>query len=168
MTKKEIFDIEKNNINKIELFLEGIFWRAYEESAFRFVKHIRPFKATRKMIKLLGAELVYLGFPQTNLKNIIDNSKVKIINESEKRISLELLCEDGYTKEEYIEWKNQVPVSVVNINSNKPILQDDNKAVNKDNNIVSLIKEFQLESKTPIDCFIFISELKKIINLNAI
>jgi hypothetical protein len=38
MTVKEILEIENANTGSINLFKEGICWKVYEKSAWRFVK----------------------------------------------------------------------------------------------------------------------------------
>ena len=63
MTKKEIIELEQVNRDKIHLFQEGSFWIAYERSAMRFVRSVRPYKVTKKEIKSLGASIASLGFP---------------------------------------------------------------------------------------------------------
>lgn len=43
MTIKEIIQIENGNGNTIILLREGIFWRAYEKSAYAFSMQIHPY-----------------------------------------------------------------------------------------------------------------------------
>ena len=43
MTVKEIIQIENGNRNTIILLREGIFWRAYEKSAYAFSMQVHPF-----------------------------------------------------------------------------------------------------------------------------
>ncbi|MDR1756205.1 MAG: hypothetical protein LBR65_04495 [Culturomica sp.] len=63
MTKKEILSLEQENVACIRLFLEGMFWIAYEQSAFRFFHSVRPHRVKKKFVKSVGCELVSLGFP---------------------------------------------------------------------------------------------------------
>jgi hypothetical protein len=49
---------------------EALFCTVYEESAWRFVHAIRPYKPVKKFIKKLGAEVVLLGFPKTELPGL--------------------------------------------------------------------------------------------------
>ncbi len=49
------------------MFREGMFWRAYERSAFALVKQVHPFKPIKRAYKALGGgELVYVGFPMSS------------------------------------------------------------------------------------------------------
>jgi hypothetical protein len=48
MTVKEKIEQEVNNENAIYLLKEGIFCRAYNQSAMRFVNNLKPLKINRK------------------------------------------------------------------------------------------------------------------------
>lgn len=82
MTKKEIFDAELDNKDRIYLYLEGTFWKAYERSAFRFVKEVKPYLAKKKYVKTIGEEMVALGFPDSYLAEV--NKKLSLLESSEK------------------------------------------------------------------------------------
>ena len=84
MTKKEIFELEIQNTDRIYLFLEGMFWIAYERSAFRFVHSVKPYQVKKKFIKNIGCELVSLGFPATALDAVA--AGLKRIDVSDKQI----------------------------------------------------------------------------------
>jgi hypothetical protein len=49
---------------------EALFCTVYEESAWRFVHAIRPYKPLKKLVKKIGAEVVSLGFPKTELPGL--------------------------------------------------------------------------------------------------
>ena len=55
-----ILKIEQENINSIFLHKEGIFWRAYEHSAYLFTLFIKEYQITKKFYKNVKQELVYL------------------------------------------------------------------------------------------------------------
>ena len=63
MTVKEIIQIENGNRNTIILLREGIFWRAYEKSAYAFSMQVHPYKPTRKWVIAVKQDVVSLGFP---------------------------------------------------------------------------------------------------------
>jgi hypothetical protein len=46
---EEIINIEDKQ--NIYLHNEGMFWRAYEYSAFAFVKNIKPYNGKKKFVK---------------------------------------------------------------------------------------------------------------------
>ncbi len=64
MTSRELIAAEANNTDRIALYREGLFWKAYERSAFALCTQVRPFKPTRKVLKTLaGGDIVSVGFP---------------------------------------------------------------------------------------------------------
>ena len=71
MKIKDILQQEQANTNSIFLHKEGIFWRAYEKSAYLFSLYIKAYQITKKYYKNVGSEVVYLGFPDSSLNNIL-------------------------------------------------------------------------------------------------
>lgn len=71
MKVQEILKIEKDNRTSIFLFKEGFFWRAYERSAFRFVKNIQKYSVIKRYIKCVKQDVVFIGFPLDNLDKIV-------------------------------------------------------------------------------------------------
>jgi hypothetical protein len=67
MSIKEIRDIESGNVDTIYLYREGLFWGAYDVSAFLFVTYIKEYRAIKKYYKVVQDDVVYVGFPHTNL-----------------------------------------------------------------------------------------------------
>ena len=66
MKLKEIIEQEQNGC--LQLYKEGSFWRAYEQSAYYFVQYIKPYKALKRYFKVVSREVVYLGFPLKNME----------------------------------------------------------------------------------------------------
>ena len=66
MSIKEIRDIESVNLDTIYLYREGLFWRAYEVSAFLFVTYIKEYRAIKKYYKVVQDDVIYVGFHHTN------------------------------------------------------------------------------------------------------
>lgn len=54
MTSKEIIALEDSNTGCINLYKEGLFWRAYERSAYALCTRVHPFKAMKRQLKVLG------------------------------------------------------------------------------------------------------------------
>ena len=63
MTIQDIVNMEKENKDSIVLLKEGIFWKAYEMSAYLFHTYIKPFKLLRKYVETIKGDVVSLGFP---------------------------------------------------------------------------------------------------------
>jgi len=89
MGVKEKIAQELNNENSIYLLKEGIFWRAYNQSATRFVNNLKPLKIICKHIKKVKQEIFYCGFPESSLDNIWEKAIEKgfqITETNEKKI----------------------------------------------------------------------------------
>lgn len=71
MNVNEILSLESGNTDRIIFLLEGIFWKAYERSAFLFVTQLKSYQPTRKYIQSSGELIVSIGFPKETLEKVI-------------------------------------------------------------------------------------------------
>lgn len=69
MTKLEIYRLEENNEGKVYLFPEGLFYKAYEKSAFLLCKLVHPFKVSIRSYKGIKDSIASIGFPKSSLEN---------------------------------------------------------------------------------------------------
>jgi mannosyltransferase OCH1-like enzyme len=65
MRISDILIKENNNSGQIILHKEGLFWRAYEQSAYLFSKYVRKYQVVRKHFKNVEKDIVFLGFPHS-------------------------------------------------------------------------------------------------------
>lgn len=78
----DILATEAGNVRHIHLFREGLFFRAYQHSAFQFINNVRSFKVVKKHYKAVGGDVVILGFPTTMFESLFpDPSRVEIVEE---------------------------------------------------------------------------------------
>jgi hypothetical protein len=63
---------EEKSQGEVILFLEGKFWKAYEKSAYVLTK-LYGFKPTKRYVKLVGQEIISVGFPQETLLKYVGN-----------------------------------------------------------------------------------------------
>lgn len=61
MTSKEIIALEDSNTGCINLYKEGLFWRAYERSAYALCTRVHPFKAMKRQLKVLSGMMPTRG-----------------------------------------------------------------------------------------------------------
>jgi len=67
MTSRDFIAAEATNTDRIILYREGLFWKAYERSAYALCSQVRPLKPTRKVLKALrGGDLISVGFPSAS------------------------------------------------------------------------------------------------------
>ncbi len=108
MTKAEIIIEETQNPEKITLYKEGVFWKAYNKSAFAFNKYIKEYKTTTKLINYCNYVAITIGFPikslQSTKKIIETKSEVEIEEETETKITVKIPTVDP---KEFTKWKSE-------------------------------------------------------------
>ena len=85
MTIQDIVNMEKENKDSIVLLKEGIFWKAYEMSAYLFHTYIKPFKLLRKYVETIKGDVVSLGFPVAGTEKQLQGLNV-LLHEDDKII----------------------------------------------------------------------------------
>ncbi|MEA3452096.1 MAG: hypothetical protein U9Q83_09375 [Bacteroidota bacterium] len=105
MKIQDILELEKNNTNNIILHKEGIFWRAYEKSAYLFTLYIKEYQITKKFYKNVNTEVVYLGFPKIALEQILELAKDKEIQKKETQIFIKKY---EFTNDDFLKWKTNL------------------------------------------------------------
>lgn len=161
MTKKEIFDIEQTNRDKIYLYKEGMFWIAYERSAYRFANYIRPYRATKKMINSIALEMVSLGFPVA----LLDSLDVEILDRGDKQAILKAPDPNQPNEREFEAWKDAIALhqpkpqnpETPKPNPQQPLPQLE---ITQIPSLADRLRDFNLANKTPMECMMFILELK--------
>jgi hypothetical protein len=63
---------ESANTRTIHLYLEGMFWKAYQRSAYQLLKHCHvDYMVKRRYVKSAEAEVYSLGFPRATLQKLL-------------------------------------------------------------------------------------------------
>lgn len=107
MTLQEIIAAENRNTDKIYLHLEGIFWKAYERSAFAFIHRISRYRASKRFVKYLDAKVVSLGFPDASRSKVLGDRP--LVSDTADMLVLDAGSIDA---EEYGRWKEALPLIV--------------------------------------------------------
>lgn len=151
MTLQEHLEREKSNVDRVFLTPEGLFYKAYERSAYILNTQYAPLKPARVKVEYLGgADVVSVGFPKTSL------SKVQVVLQdcsSGEPPVLEALF--PIDEDEFRAWKDSVPL--------KEAVARNPEQEEPDTGIVRSIRNFPLENSTPIDCMMFVASLKKLL-----
>lgn len=74
---QEILSNESENTHSIYLYREGVFYKAYERSAYLFVKNVKPFMVKKRFVKSVNQEVVSIGFPTNSLHNYFEKDKIQ-------------------------------------------------------------------------------------------
>lgn len=101
MTKQEILEREDAQSTTIHLYKEGIFGKAYEYSAYRFVFGILKCKPKKQRFKETSTEMIHIGFPLTSLDTHQDS--FRLISKDENTCTIEPV--DFLPQMTFEEWK---------------------------------------------------------------
>ncbi|MBP3354006.1 MAG: hypothetical protein IJ341_05585 [Bacteroidales bacterium] len=172
---KEVLEIEKSRQTiedclVIHLFQEGTFYRAYEMSAWLCFRYIKQFKATHRQLKAEGESLVLIGFPVTSLERYLTESNIETLLNEDKKVDIKINPE--YLKEyddiehlyeDYLNWKMCVPLKNSPKKGEEHQFQENNVNTINIEELFEQIIKYPIEQKTPIECMLFLSEIKQII-----
>ncbi len=142
----------------IRLVKSGEFYRAYNHSAWLFQCCIAEHRVIRKYVKALKEHIHYIGFPEKSLfGNIGDRESEKTGLGFDIRLSeSEIPDEEGYG-----EWK----ASVIGEDSSKgDFLSLPLAGADAEREAIRRLREFPLESKTMVECAVFLAELRKLLS----
>ena len=161
MNIKEKIALSKQ-IDSLTLHQEGIFYKCYNEDAMVFVEHINPYKVLSKFIKIVGEEVLSIGFPASELtKGTITTELIAGAIGATKTEQLEkqlvFSIENKDLKKNYATWRTEI------IEKNKNITTDkinEQTPTNKDV-LIQMIQEFDLANSTPMQGLMFVQELKQ-------
>lgn len=186
---KDIVEIEKNRDDLAKcrtawLYRDGSFLRAYEWSAWLFVKYINDFKVSNRQVKSLGQVLAMIGFPPASMEKFTPEG-AQVSPQQDGSIVVELpsslIPEDTDIQilaAEYEEWKNSLPVAESKIaKKERDAPSGDASTVGTWSaasphqcqtqpqpttltGIMQQILAYPLEQKSPVENMMFLSEIK--------
>jgi hypothetical protein len=157
MTTKEILHSEahKNSATTLLLFREGIFLKAYEESAFLFYRFVRKYEIKTVHYKNIGRTLLSLGFPSHYLEVIV--KEANLIAEEVEGVYQLTSDTFRFSEEEYLLFKKeQTALSPVQLTRKKP--------ENERTDIMIRLQQFNIAGSTPMECMLFLNELKQLLH----
>ncbi|MBQ4299654.1 MAG: four helix bundle protein [Bacteroidales bacterium] len=108
MTKLEICAMEDVNPGQVYLYPEGVFYKAYQKSAWILCTKVHPFKVSSRPLKGLDGPLLSVGFPQSSLEKfsvglvVVENGGGKI-----------LFFNGLIDLSSYVQWRNSFAVPSV-------------------------------------------------------
>ncbi|MBR5149491.1 MAG: hypothetical protein IKV15_09925 [Bacteroidaceae bacterium] len=95
-------DEQQNLGDSIRLYAEGIFYKAYERSAWVACRVLHPFMVKKRAVRKVGQEVVSIGFPKTSLDKWAGARRVEHIgNDCVKRV-LDFKAYGRYVDDSYV------------------------------------------------------------------
>jgi len=164
---------------KICLYKEGIFWVAYEQSAYA-VWLRKKYKPKKKYVKSAGMEIVSIGFPQSALVGVVGTGGVDVgttladTHEHDFRhlrqgypqgMSQQMVIPNNvpFSEEEFQAWKTGISLktrcdahrrdAACHVSASPP-------AEHTGINVIAQIKNFDLSKATPLMCMNFLAGIK--------
>lgn len=169
-TISQILALESTNTHYIRLYREGIFLKAYERSAYAFVIGIQKFMVKKRFIKCVNQEVVSIGFPSEGLYKHFAKEKVK---EIENGVQVEL--EQEIDLAAFEQWKQGIALTIEKPRQasspampippiTAPVIAGGEAVAPcslSDQEAMMKVRMYPIEGKTPLECMLFLSELKK-------
>jgi hypothetical protein len=114
----------------------------------------------RKYIKSLKTDIYYIGFPEKSLFNNIGERKS---TKTEYGFDIEMMEFEVPDEDAYETWKTTIETEQSSKGDfhSLPLAGAD-----AEREVIKLLRDFPLESKTMIECTVFLSELRKLLNNN--
>ena len=146
MTAKELISLESGNHDEIRLYKVGMFWCAYERSAYMMCSQVRELKVKADRVKSAGGQvLCKVGFPLSSF----DTTAASLVVKSRTDGDVVLKASRAITEDQFLEWKNTHTVA-------------DSSAPPAAGDIVKMIRGFNVAVHTPMQCMDFIMELQRL------
>ncbi len=96
---------QKNDGSFIRLYAEGIFYKAYERSAWTACRVLHPFMVKKRAVRKVGQEVVSIGFPKTSLLKWAGGRRME--DGGDEAVLIYLSKEEfvPFDEKEFEEWK---------------------------------------------------------------
>lgn len=155
---QEIIDKEHANTHHIYFYREGVFYKAYEHSAYLFITNIKAFQTKKRFVKSISQEIVSIGFPTNSLKSYFSVDKIK-----EEGNMAEVELDKVIDITAFTQWKSELPIYQEEPGKQmKPVRQhtQPQEVMSSNEELIMKIRMFPIEGKTPLECMLFLSEIK--------
>ena len=140
--------MELANTNSIYLIREGNFYRAYEHSALFFTENIEPYHLLKRLYKVINAEMVYLGFPQTVLPKLLKEKGLMIAGDTSQFLVLRPFS----TGQDFGVWKASMQCNSKEEDEQRLLMQESVRPRFEDNHPLHIYK-------IGLDCMVEIHKL---------
>ena len=145
MTILDKVTLQQQDTTKIFLFKEGIFYRAYNEGAFLLKD--KNYKVAVKKIKSIENEVLSIGFPVSVFEKLKDEFVFEFFDKYAVYNTTIL-----FDNELYIDWQSKV------------VKESFKTAKTETEYIVEQLKKYPLANKTPMEVFMWVANLQKMIS----
>lgn len=156
--KEKLLQETEKPQNVILLHREGVFYIAYEHSAWLFCNFLHAFKVKKQYVKCVSQDVVSIGFPMSSLRKYINEDSI-VADAGIARITIP--DENISLTESFEQWRAQQALDIPHTGNKSSGVDVADKIASL--SVIDRIKEFPLECKTPLECMLFLSEIKKLL-----
>ncbi|MCD7721816.1 MAG: hypothetical protein LUI09_06260 [Prevotellaceae bacterium] len=142
----------------IRLVRSGEFYRAYDHSAWLFCCCIAEYKVMRKYVKTLKRDVFYIGFPE---KSLFNNIGERTSSKTDFGFDISLSAEETPAEEAYETWKATVQAEETSKGDYNALPM---AGADAEREVLRRLREYPLESKSMVECAVFLSELRKLLS----
>ena len=153
---EQVVKFENEQPNGVVRLVEAKgFYRAYNHSAYLFHQVIAQHKVTRKFVKNINQQLVYIGFP---VDKLLERIGTRCHKKTEFGYDVELAADELSSDEGYDEWRETVPTEAASRGDANSLPLHGEEWYRS---VCERIRIFPMETKTLIEIAAFVSEIKK-------
>ena len=160
---------ESDNTTYIHLYRVGLFYRAFQRSAYLFQTQVRNFKAVKKFYKTTGSDAVIIGFPSVMLDELFPKGGVETVAEGYLRIPCDPVDTAAYQvwfatvrhAPEKVKKFERAAELQTRMLAEKPAPPPSETRKSLREAVLQEVETFAIENATPLDCMMFLNELKR-------
>lgn len=115
---------------------------------------IRHCMLKRKRVKIVGHDVVSAGFPLSSLEAWAGTRQFHVMEDWAEIVLPE---EEAERLPAFEEWRNSLPDSAENRKNEEHLTEDSNRG----DGVLRRISAFPVESKTPVECMLFLLDIKR-------
>lgn len=169
MKLSSILSLEDSSDVKIYLHREGLFWKAYERSAFLLLRETgKKYQVKCRQMKATGDIVRSVGFPDSVLHQLFPADALHELAQAaeEGAHCQSLWIESSHADlSDFAAWRAKHDVEELNTDSANKSSVADSQVVNDTTALVmQRLSAFDLANSTPMDCLRFVASLKEIIS----
>ncbi len=178
MKIKEILTVEASKIrqNTIYMYKEGVFWKAYENSAYLFYRFVKPCMVKTTHFKNVNRHVISIGLPDAGLNNLIKTHDMehRVLHRNTCVLESQRFIFDPEVYEEFrqkhvfnaktglqpkaepVPYVLPEPIATV-------VAEPQYKTIVIHSPVIQQLKDFDLALHTPMECMIFLNKLKNML-----
>lgn len=123
---------------------------------------LHPFMVKKRAVRKVGQEVVSIGFPKTSLMKWAGTRRVEYMGDDCVVICMNDDEALSFAADEYEAWKAGIDLVVKEVVS-EPEGQQATVVGAVEAEVCQAIRRFPIESKNPIECMLFVAELKRMV-----